>query len=797
MKDIYMIGNTHFDPVWLWKWEEAMTSIHATFRSALDRMNEDPEFVYSFATPIVFEWIRNIDPDMLEEIKARVKEGRWELCEGWWLQPDCFSGSGESYARQGLYGQRYLIENFGVCSDTVFNVDSFGHSSATPQLLKKIRAQYYCMCRPEPKHYPFDAPFFRWEGNDGSAVNAFRIGQYSEIYNKDMEKNVAMAESNMQNAPCDELMVFGVTDHGGAPTKKAIADIHRLNAEKPYTLKCSTVTGYFEAQDEPSVTVKGEMITRDFGPYTNNHEVKRRNRVAEYAVLNAEKASVLAKHLLGRPYEKKILSDCWKDVLFNQFHDILGGACIKAAYVDTYNQQGRAAFTAEEITQYRLQAITKKIRTLGRNPENPWNIVVWNLNDADYEGYIESEIQWLHEFPAYSGELVLEDGDGVQYPCQIIRAKAVIPGFRSRFVFRARIPAMGYKSFKVIQTGGNAVIAQDTVPLQIETKQFSVRVNGETGKLESVQWKQTGKVYENLLTPACFEDDGDTWCFNTNYYGKKLEDWKLSALTVTESGCRRTTLKATYTFRGSLLHLWYTFYDDADFFDVRYSVNWNEKFMVLKLMSDTGSENVIVSSPFSTETRTEGEGDYPMGEWICAGDDDGRIAFLCDSLFSYSRKGSEIGLSILRSCIYGDLRMGEFEPDADHDILEQGITEGTVRVLMAQGSIGESGIAAQAAALNNPPIVLCDANHDGIYGWTDQFMKLCGDGVSLSALKEWEDGREDVLRVYEYAGKSVTASLTWLGKTYEIALAPYEIKTLKVTESGLEELYIIEDLPIA
>ena len=73
MKDMYMIGNTHFDPVWLWKWEEAMTSIHATFRSALDRMNEDPEFVYSFATPIVFEWIRNIDPDMLEDRLAQLK----------------------------------------------------------------------------------------------------------------------------------------------------------------------------------------------------------------------------------------------------------------------------------------------------------------------------------------------------------------------------------------------------------------------------------------------------------------------------------------------------------------------------------------------------------------------------------------------------------------------------------------------------------------------------------------------------------------------------------------------------
>ncbi|MEE1047553.1 MAG: alpha-mannosidase, partial [Clostridia bacterium] len=137
MKKIYMIGNTHFDPVWLWKWDEAMSSITATFRSALKRMEEYPEFKYSFATPPVFEWIKKTSPELFEEIKKRVKEGRWELSEGWWVQPDCYTPSGESLVRQGLYGQRYLKENFGEYSETVFNIDSFGHPPTLPQILDK------------------------------------------------------------------------------------------------------------------------------------------------------------------------------------------------------------------------------------------------------------------------------------------------------------------------------------------------------------------------------------------------------------------------------------------------------------------------------------------------------------------------------------------------------------------------------------------------------------------------------------------------------------------------------------
>ena len=38
MQQVYLIGNAHIDPVWLWRKTEGMSEILATFRSALDRM---------------------------------------------------------------------------------------------------------------------------------------------------------------------------------------------------------------------------------------------------------------------------------------------------------------------------------------------------------------------------------------------------------------------------------------------------------------------------------------------------------------------------------------------------------------------------------------------------------------------------------------------------------------------------------------------------------------------------------------------------------------------------------------
>ena len=109
----YLVGNAHLDPMWQWRWQEGSMEAKATLRSALDRMKEYPDFIYSFCTPPVFEWIKKTDPELFEEICQRVAEGRWDLAEGWWLQPDCYLASGESYIRQGYYGQKYLKENFG------------------------------------------------------------------------------------------------------------------------------------------------------------------------------------------------------------------------------------------------------------------------------------------------------------------------------------------------------------------------------------------------------------------------------------------------------------------------------------------------------------------------------------------------------------------------------------------------------------------------------------------------------------------------------------------------------------
>jgi len=84
----HMIGHAHIDPVWLWRWTEGVSIVHSTFQSALDRMNENPDFCFISSSAQFYHWVAENDPEMLEKIKKRIAEGRWNVVGGWWVEPD-------------------------------------------------------------------------------------------------------------------------------------------------------------------------------------------------------------------------------------------------------------------------------------------------------------------------------------------------------------------------------------------------------------------------------------------------------------------------------------------------------------------------------------------------------------------------------------------------------------------------------------------------------------------------------------------------------------------------------------
>jgi len=749
---IHMFGNTHFDPSWLWTWDEAMASIRSTFRSALDRMKEDPDFIYSFSTPAVFEWIEQTDPDLFCEIQQRVKEGRWDVrAEGWWLQPDCNLPSGESFVRQGLYGQHYLMEKFGVKATTVFNNDSFGHCAMLPQILKKSGIDYYVMSRPEHHERQYEDDLFTWETPDGSSVLTYHVRSDIEgCYAQDTTSAIQKMRKESEKLTHDSAVIYGVSDHGGAPTKKSLAQIHEA-IEKDGDVRFSSTTDFFTAQQgRVSSRYMGELQPLFYGPFSNIVQVKRNNRKCENLLARAERASVMAAMLNDKAYPAEKLKRGWKDTLFNQFHDILGGTCTPEVYEDARNQQGRVMHTANEITYFALQSICRRIKTFGDNDASVWNFVLFNLTGQDFKGPYGAEAQWAWEFPWYTDGLECVDENGTVIPCQISTEGSKIEGFRSRVEFEAQVPAMGYKTYALRKT--NKKVERDYSDTAIQSP-FRFEV---------------------------YEDKGDTWCFNTtDGYGEKQEAPVLAERRTVEKGEVLTRVKQVWHYRHSVFTEYITEYAGKDYIDYEYTVVWNEKHQVLKLVPNelACGRSVICGCPAGNIERAADGREYPVNDWLVWGDK----TILLDGISAYDTKDN-LRLTVLRSPIYGDLRIKDLDERIDYRYMEQGAHSGRIRVI--NRALNTLSAASQAEQWLNRPMLVCEANHGGDLPPAQSLLKV-SDGCFISAWKQAEDGNGHIIRLVEMNGEKQMISVNQMDiPAFTVTLNPYEIKTLRVLKDG-------------
>ena len=229
-----MIGNAHLDPVWLWPWQEGYQEARATFWSAIHRMEEYPDFIFTCDQIVLLSWVEESDPELFEQIRRRVAEGRWVNVGGWWVEPDNNMPMGESFVRQGLYGQRYLESRFGVPATVGMNVDPFGHNAMLPQILRGQGMDSYTFLRPGPHESDLVQSLFWWEAPDGSRVLAYRIpfeyGSPPGSVDGQTEKSLAALDRTVGFGENATAMVFyGVGNHGGGPTIANIESIHRYD----------------------------------------------------------------------------------------------------------------------------------------------------------------------------------------------------------------------------------------------------------------------------------------------------------------------------------------------------------------------------------------------------------------------------------------------------------------------------------------------------------------------------------------------------------------------------------------
>ncbi|NBC68417.1 alpha-mannosidase [Paenibacillus sacheonensis] len=787
-----MIGNAHLDPVWLWRWQEGFQETKATFRSALDRMNESDDFLFTSSSAAIYEWVELNDPGMFAEIKARIAEGRWHLVGGWWIQPDCNIPSGESFVRQGLYGQRYFKEKFGVTAKVGYNVDSFGHHGMLPQILKKSGMDYYVFMRPSPQEKGLPGRVFWWESDDGSRVLTFRIMFEYCTWWEDLEQHVARCATELKE-PVSELMCFyGVGNHGGGPTKKNIESIRKLNEREDMPeLEFSTPNLFFEDMDKPSAVypvIHDELQMHAVGCYSAHAGIKQWNRKAENLLVMAEKFSVLANWMTDQPYPAD-LDRAWKNVLFNQFHDILAGTSIEPAYEDARNEYGEAIAIAERGLNYAIQSLAWNIgieQVEGMKP-----IVVFNPNTWTTKVNVELELA------SFDKSYALLDETGRSIPYQLVQSLATTLG-RCRISFWAELPSLGYAVFKLTPNAVATVDKKLTSPLKsndyaMENGYFRIEFDPETGFITSLYDKAAQFEYMKApARPVVIDDHSDTWSHDVTRYANEVGAFKAVSVRRVEHGPVKTVIRVTSQYGSSKLIQDYIMYPDQDQIDVQVTVDWREQFKMLKLAFPVHLSNTryTYEIPYGHIERPHHGEEVPGQAWV---DMSGLIpgtgkvyglSILNDSKYSYSIHNNEICLTVLRSPVYAQHAPAVPDPEGLYSFMDQGLHRFKYALYPHQGTWEMAETVHRATELNQPPVILLETFHEGSLPQSESLLQIDKANIVVGAVKKAEDNADMIIRCYETAKIRTEAVIRlprW-NRTITVSFEPCEIKTIRVPQ---------------
>ena len=823
-------GNSHIDMAWLWPWTETVEVVRNTFRSALDLMREYPDFTFTMSSAQTYSWMEEKYPDLFKEIQQRVKEGRWEIVGGMWVEPDLNMPGGESLVRQILTGKRYFKEKFGVDVKIGWNPDSFGYNWQLPQIYKKSGMDYFVTQKiywNDTTKFPYK--LFWWESPDGSRLLAYIPHDYAnETDPVRMATDLsAYAPSMYSSDPAEgrQMMhLYGVGDHGGGPTRTMLDTARRwMSSYAVYpNLKFGTAIGFFDDLQKSKAnlnlpTWRDEMYFEYHrGVMTTQAETKRRIRTTEELLLNAEKFGAISMPF-GKPYPAAELDAAWKRLLFDDFHDIFPGSGIAVNYLDARRNLEDVQRTGNAILADSLHELSTHINTDG--PGAP--IIVFNSLSWPRKEVTEVEAQ----LPGAATHVQVLETSGKVVPSQLLSIDHET--HQARLLVQASVPALGYKTYYV-RAVEKSLIAMDPVhssPDSLENEFVKIKVDGKTGCITSLFDKHSGTemlalpetdsggpkdfVCGNLL--QTFTDkpkQWDAWNIDADFEKEHQDLTHADEVELIESGPLRAILEVKQHFQNSHFVQAITVTAGSPRVDIKMMADWHEKHILLKVAFPLSARNHnaafeipygSIERPTTRNTPAEkAKFEVPALHWADISDNKHGFSLLNDCKYGYDAKGNVLRLSLLRSPEWPD-------PHAD-----EGRHDFTYALYPHAETWREAQTVRRGYELNYGLLTVQPTKHQGALPQEHSFLQIDAGNVVVTALKRAEEGGAWILRFYEWAGKEsdvqiiVPSGVESAGETdlmekpinnlrpkvdrVTIHTKPYEIKTVRIVPRATQSL---------
>ena len=711
-RTIHLIGNAHLDPVWLWRREAGIDAAIATARSACDRLDEYPEFVFTASSSWFHRQVERCDPELLERVRRHVAAGRWRLVGGMVIEPDCNLPSAESLARQLRYGQAYFGQQLGQPCTVGYNIDSFGHTAYLPRLLREAGLDSYVFMRPGPHEMELPGQLFRWRSPDGAEVVAFRILDSYNLGGPDLTRHIERAVERMTAEGLDHTMVFfGVGDHGGGPTKAQIEWIvAHANAFDGVRLVISHPRAFFDAvagRTGSLPVVAGELQHHAIGCYSVERRIKVSMRRAEAALVRAERTVNLLAGRVRCADAAERIDRAWEKVLFNEFHDILGGTSLDAASETAAGEFAGAAAAADDL-------VCELTRRAFRNQAAPpvHKIIVVNPSDEPFAGLLCHQ-PFLEGRPN-RGLTLLDDQDR-PIACQAVESPAKVEWVPS-IVFPMHVPAGGWRVLRLTDAAPPAVASSLRVePGRLGNAQVTVDTNaGQAGIVcllaapGDCASKQTSLARPTWhMELEVLEDLTDTWSHSAGnrFAGERVGEFEwIGEWETVESGPVRTAMRRQAQFNHSRLWARLSVAEGDPAVRLHLSIVWAEaqRMLRLRLVGGEVSGRVDLVSGGPLARPIDGR-EYPIAGGLCVGAGPAGLSLVAPEVFSASVDEGGIALTLIRSPYVAHHDPFPHERRPDQPVTDQGRHE--IEVILRPGAPDAAWAARQVRRELAGPIV--------------------------------------------------------------------------------------------
>ena len=809
---LFVVGYAHLDTQWRWEYPKVIREyLPDTLHKNFDLFEKYPHYIFNFSGANRYRMMREYYPADYEKMKRYVAAGRWFPAGSSMEESDVNSPSAESIFRQVLYGNHYFRRDFGKSSAEYMLPDCFGFPASLPSILAHAGIKGFSTQKltwhsaapvggpGSPEDTPVGIPFNvgMWQGPDGrSIIAALNPGSYGANITDDLSKSWAarVQLDGQVSGLFTDYHYYGTGDIGGSPREPSVKLLEAIVTRSMTVLPPPRTPGQPQYQQQempttgPEVQVgdgpvhvisstaeqmfldikpnqtdrlpryKGdlELTEHSAGSLTSEAYQKRWNRKNELLADAAEKASVAAEWLGGRPYPLARLNDAWTLVMGGQFHDIMAGTATPDAYEFSWNDDVLAMNQFAGVLTSATEAIASGLNTAAKGTA----IVVYNPLNIQREDIVEANISFPNGVP--QGIRVIGP-DGKEAPAQLAGGD----NGATKVLFLAKAPSVGYAVYDVQPAETPAAVASELKVSEssLENARYRVQLD-QNGDVSSIFDKKVNK--ELLSAPARLafqtEKPHDYPAWNMDWTDQQKPPRAYvqgpAKVRIVENGPARVAIAVEREAENSkfIQTIRLAAGDAGNRVEFANAIDWKSSEAALKATFPLTAANPQATYNWEIGTIQRGNDDakkyeVPSHQW-----------------FDLTDKGGAYGVTVLSDCKYGSDK-----PDDNTLrltlIYTPGIGEGNAQVYRDQttqdwghheilyGLAGHAGDWSQEQTdwqgyrLNQPLIAFESPKHPGALGKTFSLMHVNNSRVRVLALKKAEDDNNIIVRLVEISGK--------------------------------------------